>query len=88
MKDRFDRIDAELAKIRETTVAISAQSHRSSTEKLRSLVGCMRELVYPGIFDDLRSAGIGSPEQVNRLEDACRDLGFPRVRKWDHLEYK
>lgn len=89
MKERFDRIDAELQKIRETTVAISTHSQRGDvTDKLRKLCSCMRDLVYPGIFDDLRSSGIGSPEQINCLEDACRELGFPRVQNWSRLEHK
>lgn len=89
MKDRFDRIDAELAKIRETTVAISTQSQRGEiTDKLRKLHKCIQDICYPGVFDDMRSASIGTSEQINRLEDACRELGLPKVSNWRHLEFK
>ncbi len=90
MRDRFDKIDAELAKIRETTVAISTQARRrdATTDKLRSLHKCIRDLAYPGVFDDLRSAGIGTPDQINRLEDACNDLGLLRTPRWNNLEFK
>lgn len=98
---RFDHLDEELAKLRaavnstkESICVLTARHSREATlENLRDLQCAVRGLVYPGIFDDLRAAEIGTREAINRLDEVCHRLNLVRRstdarRPWARLETK
>lgn len=98
---RFDHIDEEIAKLRravdsakESLCALTVNQGREQTwDNLRELQFAVRELLYPGVFEDLRSAGIGTREAVNRLETVSARMKLVRwpaecAHTWSRLETK
>ena len=93
LDQRFDHVDEELAKlqaavktVKESVYALSVRQGRDvAFDNLRDLQCAVRGFVYPGIFDDLRSAEIGNHEAINRLDEVCRRLNIVRqsdVSRW------
>lgn len=88
MKDRLDKIDDQLRKIRDAQVVANSVSRQTVTYyQLRELRSAVQAILYTGVFDDMRFAEIGTPEAVNRLEDACRELGLIQKQRQNNTQW-